>query len=75
MSFNRLTYDTCAYSKTLQESTDPLGYNLYKGKYEYCISCPVGNFTNNLELILELKAILIFRSGEDSKDTRNTSTG
>ena len=49
MSFNRLTYDTCAYSKTLQESTDPLGYNLYKGKYEYCISCPVGNFTNNLE--------------------------
>jgi hypothetical protein len=49
MSFNRLTYDSCAYSKTLQESTDPLEYNLFKGKFESCITCPVGDFTNNLE--------------------------
>jgi len=49
MSFNRLSYDSCAYTKTLQESTDPLDYNLYKGKYESCITCPIGNFTNNLE--------------------------
>jgi hypothetical protein len=47
MSFNRLTYDTCAYSKTLQESTDPLEYNLFKGKYESCTNCP--DHTNNLE--------------------------
>jgi hypothetical protein len=49
MSFNRLSYDSCAYSKTLQQSTDPLEYNLFKGKFESCNSCPVGDFTNNLE--------------------------
>ena len=49
MSFNRLTYDSCAYSKTLQQSTDPLEYNLFKGKYESCTSCPVGDITNNLD--------------------------
>ena len=49
MSFNRLSYDTCAYSKTLQESTDPLEYNLFKGKFESCINCPIGNSTNILE--------------------------
>jgi hypothetical protein len=49
MSFNRLSYDSCAYSKTLQESTDPLEYNLFKGKFESCVECPVGNYTNNLE--------------------------
>lgn len=47
MSFNRLSYDSCAYSKTLQESTDPLEYYLYKGKYESCTNCP--DNTNNLE--------------------------
>jgi hypothetical protein len=50
MSFNRLSYDTCAYSKTLQESTDPLEYNLFKGKFESCKNCPIGDFTNNLEI-------------------------
>lgn len=49
MSFNRLTYDSCAYAKTVQQSTDPLEYNLYKGKFEKCNSCAVGSFTNNLE--------------------------
>ena len=47
MSFNRLSYDSCAYSKTLQESTDPLEYSLYRGKYESCTNCP--DNTNNLE--------------------------
>jgi len=47
MSFNRLTYDLCAYSKTLQQSTDPLEYNLFKGKFESCTNCP--DNTNNLE--------------------------
>ena len=49
MSFNRLSYDSCAYSKTLQQSTDPLEYNLFKGKFESCVQCPVGSFTNNLD--------------------------
>jgi hypothetical protein len=49
MSFNRLSYDSCAYSKTLQESTDPLEYNLFKGKFESCINCPISNSTNILE--------------------------
>jgi spore coat protein U-like protein len=49
MSFNRLSYDSCAYSKTLQESTDPLEYSLFKGKFESCTNCVVGDFTNNLD--------------------------
>jgi hypothetical protein len=48
MSFNRLTYDSCAYAKTLQESTDPLDYNLFKGKYESCKDCLDGSGVNNL---------------------------
>ena len=34
MSFTRLDYDGCAYAKELQESTSPLEYLMYKGKYE-----------------------------------------
>lgn len=49
MSFNHLTYDQCAFSKRIQESTDPLNYNLYLGKYEACKQCTSGDFTNNLE--------------------------
>jgi hypothetical protein len=49
MSFNRLPYDKCAYATTIKESTSPLEYNLYIGKYENCNQCPVGNYTNNLE--------------------------
>lgn len=52
MSFNRLSYDSCAYSKTLQESTDPLDYNLFKGKFESCRNCP--DFTNNLDFGLKV---------------------
>lgn len=49
MSFNRLSYDTCAYSKTLQQSTDPLEYNLFRGKYESCNSCPLSSAPVDLE--------------------------
>ncbi len=34
MSSNRLTYDACAYQKSLQQSTGPLDYMMYTGKYE-----------------------------------------
>ena len=46
MSSNRLIYDKCAYATEIKESTGPLEYNLFKGKYENCKQCPVGEFTN-----------------------------
>jgi hypothetical protein len=49
MSSNRLIYDKCAYATEIKESTGPLEYNLFKGKYENCKQCPVGDFTNILD--------------------------
>jgi hypothetical protein len=34
MSSNRLCYDKCAYQTKLYQSTSPLDYALYQGKYE-----------------------------------------
>jgi hypothetical protein len=41
MSSNRLIYDSCAYQKTLQQSTSPLDYNLYAGKFENTAKCRI----------------------------------
>jgi len=41
MSSNRLSYDACAYQKTLQESTGPLDYMMYTGKFENCAKCRI----------------------------------
>ena len=41
MSSNRLIYDSCAYQKNLQQSTDPLQYALYTGKYEITAKCRI----------------------------------
>ena len=41
MSSNRLIYDECAYKKTLQQSTDPLEYALYTGKFENSAKCRI----------------------------------
>jgi hypothetical protein len=49
MSSNHLKYDTCAYTTTIKESTEPLEYFLYKGKYETCTACSNGDFTNNID--------------------------
>jgi hypothetical protein len=49
MSSNRLIYDKCAYASEIKESTGPLEYNLYKGKYENCKQCPVGEFPNDVD--------------------------
>ena len=49
MSSNHLKYDTCAYATTIKESTEPLEYYLYRGKYEVCEACPNGDFTNNID--------------------------
>jgi hypothetical protein len=48
MSSNRLKYDSCAYATDIKESTQPLEYNLFLGKYETCKSCPVGDYGNIL---------------------------
>ena len=49
MSSNRLIYDKCAYATEIKESTSPLEYNLFKGKFENCKQCPTGDFTNVVE--------------------------
>ena len=69
MSFNRLNYDNCAYSKKIEESTSPLDYNLFKGKYENCKQCPVGLHTNNLDLTIraEVESELIGLTRQESK--------
>jgi hypothetical protein len=41
MSSNRLSYDSCAYEKSLQQSTSPLDYMLYTGKYENTAKCRI----------------------------------
>jgi len=41
MSSNRLIYDSCAYSKFLQESTGPYVYSMYPGKYNNSSKCRI----------------------------------
>jgi hypothetical protein len=41
MSSNRLTYDACAYQKSLEMSGSPLEYALYSGKYENSAKCRI----------------------------------
>lgn len=48
MSSNRLKYDKCAYVANMKESTEPLEYNLFVGKYENCEKCPIGKYGNIL---------------------------
>ena len=54
MSSNRLMYDSCAYKQKLGESTSPLNYNLYTGKYENCAKCRV-----DLELLEEMELVYL----------------
>jgi len=49
MSSNHLKYDTCAYATSIKESTEPLEYLLFRGKYETCNACSNGDFTNNID--------------------------
>lgn len=41
---NRMLYDNCNYQRLTRQSTDPLAYNLYQGKYENCSKCIYDNF-------------------------------
>lgn len=49
MSSNRLIYDKCAYASEIKESTGSLEYNLFKGKYDTCEKCEIGDFPAELE--------------------------
>jgi hypothetical protein len=49
MSSNRLRYDACAYATDIKESTSPLDYNLFQGKYINSKNCAVSDYTNTLE--------------------------
>ena len=42
-SSNRLKYDCCTYKTDLRQSTSPLGYMLYEGKFENCGKCMHNN--------------------------------
>lgn len=48
---NRLIYDNCAYQKRLYESTSPLDYNLYQGKFENCNKCLHDKFWTPYQLV------------------------
>ena len=48
MSSNRLIYDRCAYATEIKESTEPLEYNLFLGKFENCKTCPADGGPNVL---------------------------
>jgi hypothetical protein len=37
--FTRLQYDRCAYQKDLYQSVEPLGFQMYPGKFENCSKC------------------------------------
>ena len=50
MSYNRLIYDNCAYTAEIKESTSPLEYFLYKGKYENTKACPNNDFSNMIDV-------------------------
>lgn len=39
MSSNRLSYDSCAYQQTLNQSVSPLSYVLDPIKYNHCDKC------------------------------------
>jgi len=50
-SSNRPIYDNCAYAKSLYESTSPLAYNLYQGKFENCNKCLYDKFWTPYQLV------------------------
>lgn len=41
MSLNRLTYDSCAYNASLNQSVAPLSYVMDPVKYEHCKKCRI----------------------------------
>lgn len=50
-SSNRTIYDNCSYSKSLYESTSPLMYQMYQGKWENCNKCVHDKFWTPYQLV------------------------
>lgn len=50
-SSNRTMYDNCAYQKNLYESTSPLDFILYQGKFENCNKCVYDKFWVPYQLV------------------------
>ena len=52
-SQNQLIYDTCSYQKRLLQSTSPLNYHFYEGKFENCKkhNCVEKKIYNKLDLV------------------------
>ncbi len=50
-SSNRTLYDNCDYQKRLYESTSPLAYALYQGKFENCGKCLHDKFWTPYQLV------------------------
>ena len=50
-SSNKLKYDSCLGNKELYESTAPLAYNMYFGKFENCNKCKKDRFWVKYDLV------------------------
>ena len=74
MSFNRLSYDDCAYKKTLEESTGTLTYVLNPIKFENCSKCRVEfgivggtNVSHNIGSLVDIENDLFNITRKNSK--------
>jgi hypothetical protein len=70
MSSNRLIYDTCAYKKSLDQSTSPLQYHLNPMKYENCNKCRVELGVSHGPSVSQIKGNLIDLENELRGQTR-----
>lgn len=50
-SSNKKIYDSCEYNKKLRDSTSPLEYQMYFGKYENCKKCKNDKFYVKYDLV------------------------
>ena len=58
-SFNRINYDTCTYQQKVIDSTAPLQYDFYRGKYVNCNRCYAdqSQYINLIDIESELKNV------------------
>lgn len=60
-SNNRLLYDTCAFQQNTHQSTKPMSYDFFKGKFVNCGKCETANdlandqdYANRVDIETEL---------------------
>lgn len=73
MSFNRLTYDTCRYSRELNENTDILKYIINPQRYEHPKKCRPEVGTIAGANVSQVKGNLVDMESELFGITRNLS--